>query len=462
MPDFLQKKENILYNIMKYILFDKIRIGEKEDSKKFYYEYFSQILKKTHSNFWEKKNSHFLTIINNPNLLRTYDYVLKSEQNFERFILNFERALLDFIYEKNKFVTIDDKKSFDEKNEEVEYLSDLEDEIIYGNLDLIKNDSIYTNKFSRRIKHGNIYNNQSNILSSNLVKDQMSNYNMYKKNFIPKYRKIETLKDKIPLLKNFNPPYTKRANIDKKILRKFKLFLKENYLEDICISNFWQKFIKENIFPPMKINDDKGGCIEFKSFNTKYLIWLFNQEGAYELYEEFLRIVGQDIFNSLVQDYEIENNAKEKENLEFYFFNLAEAFLEYESKTLGSEMNTIKEKSTITSISNINKIEVNKNGNSITSFQDNETSKNSIEDEAPTNPILFEDTFENYLGQNFDIKMNINKDIFNEMKNELYRCDNKKNKKEINMDKSFERSREFDYYLFDQLINSNHTSDKEE
>jgi hypothetical protein len=96
---------------------------------------------------------------------------------------------------------------------------------------------------------------------------------------------------KISIAKDFIFKFTKRENIDKKVLRKFRKFLKivkkQNQL--IEINKFWFSFINDNILPPMTYtNNAYNDNVAFKSFNTTYMLWLFSHPGGIELYEMFL------------------------------------------------------------------------------------------------------------------------------------------------------------------------------
>jgi hypothetical protein len=146
--------------------------------------------------------------------------------------------------------------------------------------------------------------------------DPSSNFNAYKRKFVPPINKNkERLKDSVPFLKEFNPKFLKKENIDKKILRKFR-----NYVKSICKHNpdqitnydtfFWNKFAHFNLLPPMKYID-KNTEVEFKSFNIKYMIWLFSKNGTIELYREFSREQGMNLLQSFIDAYDLLNNKEE-------------------------------------------------------------------------------------------------------------------------------------------------------
>jgi hypothetical protein len=161
--------------------------------------------------------------------------------------------------------------------------------------------------------------------------DPSSNLNSYRKPFVPKINKNqEKLKNKVPFLKDFNPQFLKKENIDKKILRKFRNYVKSVYKTNNEIFSlgkiFWKNFISSNLLPPMKYVEN-GSPLEFKSFNTKYLLWLFSKQGAVQLYKEFAEKYGEEIMHDFISSYDLVNvdNNEEPgilEKLKYYVFNL--------------------------------------------------------------------------------------------------------------------------------------------
>ena len=346
---------------MKFFLFDKIRIGDIEGSNRFFTEYFVHILEKIYFTKLEYENKHatFVQILSYSNFLYSYDYLIKSEQVFQSFTQGFEKSLYGYLI-KTKYI---DENCY----------SDFEDELV---------------------KKINIHISYKN--------DQSSNY-FNNKGYIPKT--LERIKDEIPLIKKFNPSYTNKTIINKKILRKFKNFLKDNFhslIKDDIDIIFWNKFIKENLLPPMKYVENLECEIEFRSFNLKYMMWLFNKDGAKYLYEKFLLLLGNQTVINISKDYSLKDN--EIEDLKFYLFHIGESF--------GNKANK----------------------------------------EAPVNAYENEKIlrmYDDYIGGNFDTQT----------KNDLFSlCCNEKDYKR-NLERN---SKELDYILFDNLIKSNSSSDKEE
>jgi hypothetical protein len=165
--------------------------------------------------------------------------------------------------------------------------------------------------------------------------EKCSTFNSYNKPFIPKIRAKEKLKNLVPFLRDFKPKFLKKENIDKKILRKFRNFVKilcKLSPELVSIhndKNFWKNFTTINLLPPMRYDDDLGIRIEFKSFNTKYLLWLFSKDGCAKLYKDFVTKSGDQILHDFVASYDLKNNLTEDciiEKLKYYIYAIPEIY----------------------------------------------------------------------------------------------------------------------------------------
>jgi len=112
-------------------------------------------------------------------------------------------------------------------------------------------------------------------------------------------------KVKIPYLKKFNPKSIKREEIDKKVIRKFKKFIKDKikknlYKETSANYFFWKDFSTKNLLPPMCYS--QNNCTyEFKSFNSNYIVWLFSQNESKDLYKAFIEENKEDLYESIKQ-----------------------------------------------------------------------------------------------------------------------------------------------------------------
>jgi hypothetical protein len=225
---------------------------------------------------------------------------------------NQQFANIDIFFEKNKDNNDSTGGDFDRDINSIDDFSHLSSEI-----DNIKKQKSKKNKKNKQ-------------LEEQILKDPNSNFNYYSRQYIPKAnKKSEKFKNMIPFLREFNPKFLKKENIDKKILRKFRNFVKsfmENDLSAKIYSRigckddlqkaiaveyekfkdlvFLKKFYKQNLLPPMSYSDDSNNItIEFKSFNTNYMLWLFSQEGIGEIYKLFSNNLGNEILNDFVQSY---------------------------------------------------------------------------------------------------------------------------------------------------------------
>jgi len=145
--------------------------------------------------------------------------------------------------------------------------------------------------------------------------------------------KEENKKSK-PCLKEFNAKFTKRENIDKKILRKFRKYIKEKNKKNLIDWNligltpiqigFWLNFIGDNMLPPMKYKENNEE-FQFKSFNTKYLLWLLSHKGFTALYKVYLDEKYDELISMFVAKYTLKKN-EELNQLIFYIKNLPDIF----------------------------------------------------------------------------------------------------------------------------------------
>ena len=131
-------------------------------------------------------------------------------------------------------------------------------------------------------------------------------------------------------IKEFQFKFIKRENIDKKVLRKFKKFLKDKYKKNqndivtlIAKNKFWYDFIALNLTPPFTYPAEEK---EFKSFNTTYMSWVFEHPCSLELYNIFI----QSNYNCLLEDfckqYKLKENDEEFPLLQTYLSTMAVIF----------------------------------------------------------------------------------------------------------------------------------------
>ena len=146
-------------------------------------------------------------------------------------------------------------------------------------------------------------------------------------------------------MKEFQFHFTKRENIDKYVLRKFRKYLKEAYklgidtqiISILIKEKFWYDFIAINLLPPFIYPYE---YIEFKSFNTTYMAWLFNHSNSIELYNIFIKINIQELLNYFNQKYKLSQTDDEYVMLQNYLNTMAITFCNNRTPSTESTLNT--------------------------------------------------------------------------------------------------------------------------
>ena len=293
-PNFFIKYERLLYLLMKLILIEKIIYGEnKEESSEFYSEYFFPMLKKIYGNTikCEYKNTLFKNLLTNSKLNDPYNdrnLSVKIQSFFERFLKNIEKYIRR---ESNPiFININFNNN---KEKEDDNLSDIESEL--------------SNYRKEELKV------RKNILFNVTIPNKEEIYNEKNKKENLEINKSEKQKEK--------PKNIRKINFTKKIVRKFKKYLKTRI--DSIRYEFWVLFVKENYLPPFKLDNN----IEYKSFSQSYLKWLFNHEGGIELYNDYIVQKGDFEIKRMLDFYSIKDEFQ-KEKMEKYFREFALIFSE--------------------------------------------------------------------------------------------------------------------------------------
>ena len=229
-----------------------------------------------------------------------------------------------------KFSSINDKIYFQDKNLPYE---EKENQIINFQFDnninyLIKNnnnnyeifkdsfifESLIKNEIENN-KNKKINNNIKNIKLNTSISNRRSKHEQKNNNSLRKQK-----------LKEFQFKFTKRENVDKKILRKFRKFLKDkskkNFYEVTNIlsnSKFWYDFITQNLMPPFIYLTEKK---EFKSFNTTYMSWVFEHKFSLELYNIFIKYSFKNLCEHFQYIYHLNDDNEEFNQLKTYLNTL--------------------------------------------------------------------------------------------------------------------------------------------
>ena len=206
----------------------------------------------------------------------------------------------DFIFDNKKFY-IKNTSSNNEKNN-------------YFKINYIEKEKNVKMPFSSM--NSNDKNNNNNIIQDYVYTQIQSNYIKYKHKYTKKKKKIKEYKFSKKI---------KRENVDKKILRKFKKYLKhkmrektDNEVKNYIKNNnnqFWPDYISMNLMPPFSYEKED---ISFKSFNSKYLCWFFDHKYSQELYNIFISKSFDELLNLIMKDYEINEESEDYKLLKIY------------------------------------------------------------------------------------------------------------------------------------------------
>ena len=187
----------------------------------------------------------------------------------------------------------------------------------FNKINNFKNKNLKINNNNDNNKNNNnnniIINNNSESITNNfnsIGNKRNSKISINSKSSNKSY-KSDLRKKKI---KEFKFKQLKRENVDKKILRKFKKFLKhilknknekenDNEVKNYISNNeFWFDYIKMNLMPPFCYDKEK---ISFKSFNTQYLCWFFEHKFSLELFNIFIKNNYDDLLELIVNTYNL-------------------------------------------------------------------------------------------------------------------------------------------------------------
>ena len=84
----------------------------------------------------------------------------------------------------------------------------------------------------------------------------------------------------------------------------------------------------------MKYINQNREFIEFKSFNTKYFLWFFNQYGTIELFEKFREEEGEKIINCFINEYNLNESNEQNiiEKLKEYLIQIPKIYCDLNKK----------------------------------------------------------------------------------------------------------------------------------
>ena len=395
-PSFANNNQNIIYILMKFNFIKIILYQHDISSAKDYYSNHLLIMMK--KIYGEKSISFFkknFKYINFLNLINTsfskYIYLqnhFKLENHLDKFMNLIEKKLEKRQKLERKAIIFNIIKSKANSNKDTnesnftntnngkplfktehvnmliynsENMSEIEDELFKLNLEerkkniftlnknFINNDNIITGNEIEYNINDNI-NNSEEFNISDISNSNTSSYNELNNKKI-NIKKIEE-KREIQSINNSKQKFNlnnkiRRVNLCKKIVRKFKKYLKKN-MKEITTYSFWTSFCRENYLPPFKKEE-----VEFKSFSHTYLNWLFSHQGGIELYSQFIRNSGEEELNKIYADYNFKD-ADDKLTIKNFFINFAVFFANLKINEISNNSDSVN------SIENINTSSLNK------------------------------------------------------------------------------------------------------
>ena len=303
--------------------------------------------------------------------------------------------------------------TFDEKMEEKSDLLSLyspfsnnyESDFIFENKKFFINNKSYNKEKNNNLKVYNKKNNNKNNKNNELTSISSNNTKKISTKQIvinfPKYKSYKTDHRK-KKIKEYKFKKIKRENVDKKILRKFKKFLKnrlkeksENEVKNYINNNgFWPDYISMNLMPPFSYEKEN---ISFKSFNTDYLCWFFEHKFSLELFNIFIKIKYNDLLDKIKDDCKLKENSDD--------YNLLKVYINSMPMIYGNEIARSTAFSSKIAESDIEDIKNNKEQMSIEEENSIENKSNNKED----NDMIIEN----------DIKKENNKYINNDINNDI-------------------------------------------
>ena len=363
-------------------------------------------------------------IKNKENFVKDVNILFRFEKVISEYYQNYKNNEINIYKSENKYDIFSikdfDKVVLDEFNFNEDENSDLfESKIPFENY--YNPDFIFDNKkfFINNNFNDKEINNNSKINNNN--KNNKNESNNKTNNLKFKSYKYDFRKKKI---KEYKFITIKRENVDKKILRKFKKFLKhklkekaDNEIKNYIKNNgFWPDYIKMNLMPPFSYEKEN---ISFKSFNTKYLCWFFEHKFSLELFNIFIKIKYNELIDLIKEHYKLKEDSNDYNLLKTYinsmpmiYGNESTRSTAFSSHIAESDEEYIKKNSEQISIEEENSSE--NNNNSINnSIDKNKNNKMLIESEINKDNNYINNNNINFDYMSSNLNLNINSDNLN-------------------------------------------------
>ena len=400
--NYYKEKENFVKEINILISFEKEIINNYQSNE------FNK-LHNYHLNEFEQENN--IDIFNKINQEFELNDIYNMPFNNFNFLHNSFGENNEQFLPKNK--SLNNKANpfiFENKNDFINnnFYNDINNNLKNNNLNKINYNNFGKNNNINNNSNSN--NNDSYSLNTNSIGNKRNSKISNNSKGSNKSYKLDLRKKKI---KEFKFKQLKRENVDKKILRKFKKFLKtkskekgsneiKNYLNN---NEFWQEYIKQNLMPPFDYEKEK---LSFKSFNTQYLCWFFEHKFSLELFNIFTKINYYNLLNSIKEAYNLSEESDDYSLLKNYISTMPLIYgKEGQNRLTSSSSNA---KPCDDEINEINENKIKNNNNNQINIQEDKNSDNNINNKYDNmnieNDIIHENENENI--NHFHINNNIN------------------------------------------------------
>lgn len=302
---------------------------------------------------FQQIQSRLFMIKDNPSLVKGREYQKLWEECCKTFEIGVELGISEFFNKVDNYLNKENLTLFQNTRQRLE---SIEQEICkdYEARELCKGDRNEENPFdspnnlifdfkSDHESHSFIQNDFRDILldEDNLETFSDTSLTSFSKNINSNYtsiggstRQSSRIRQDVSIikhkLKEFQFKYLKRENVDKKIMRKFRKFLKDKYKKNnqeitnaISHCEFWKDFITLNLLPPLNYAKEER---EFKSFNINYMKWIFEHNFSSELYDVFIKNNYFKLLNLFVVKFKLNQKDEEYSMLKRYVLTLAIIF----------------------------------------------------------------------------------------------------------------------------------------
>lgn len=285
------------------------------------------------------------------------DLLLKNNENVEEIIEKSLRVIDELALTKEspsvfKIEKVQKEGKSESSNEASQRVSSKVFPFNYKMKEQMSKSNMDISKIRRYCMVQSTLDQQNSIMIQNIAPERINpdrKFNIYKDHGDKRRTDIEALLTMEVPVKYHNFLFTKRENIDKYVIRKFRKFLKfkNDHHEIDTADEFCRDFININLLPPFEHNG-----VKFNSFNTAYMIWIFSHEAISRLYSWFV----EETLESFIIYYnnKFKLTSKELITLRDYILKLDQIFVCEALKQ--KEHEDLKSSESINSVENIEKI----------------------------------------------------------------------------------------------------------